>query len=56
MISINSHPNMSTAFNPGHKATNQIDKIYRDWPFWDVLLQFNINVMHIKFYVILFVL
>ena len=26
MIRIYSHPSMSTALNPGHKATNQIDK------------------------------
>ena len=26
MIRINSHPNIPTAFDPGHKATNQIDK------------------------------
>ena len=56
MIRINSHPNKSTSFNPGHKATNQIDKIYRVWPFWDALLQFHLNVMYIKLYVFLFVL
>ena len=56
MIRINSHPNMSTAFNPGHKATNQKDKICKVWLFLAVMLQFHLNVMYVKFYVILFVL
>ena len=56
MIRINSHPNMSKSFKPGHKATNQIDKICSVWRFLAVMLQFNLNVMYIKFYVIVFVL
>ena len=28
MIRINSHPSMSTALSPGHKATNQIDNMH----------------------------
>ena len=56
MIRINNNPNISTVFNPGHKATNQIDKLCMVWPFWAVMLQFYLNVMYIRFYVILFVI
>ena len=49
VIRINSHPNISTAFNPGHKATNQIDKLCMVWPFLSVMLQFHLKVMYIKF-------
>ena len=55
MITVNSHPNMSAALRPGHKATNQIEKICRVWPFLAVMLQFHLSAMYIKFYVILFV-
>ena len=34
MIRINSHPSMSTALMPGHKATNQIDKYAWCGCFW----------------------
>ena len=54
MIWINSHPNMSTAFSPGCKATNQKNKICMAWPFWAVMLQFHLYAVCI--YVILFVL
>ena len=56
MIRIKSHPYISTAFNQGHKATNQIDKICMVWPLLAVMLQFHLNVMYIRFYVVLFVI
>ena len=56
VLRINSDPNISTAFNPGHKVANQIDKLCMVWSFLSVMLQFHLNVMYIKFYVILFVI
>ena len=56
MIKINSHPNKSTTFNPGHKVTNQIDKICRVRPFLTVVFQFHRTAKYIKFYMIIFVL
>ena len=57
MIRINSHPSMSTAFNPGHNATNPKDKNMQGLAvFLAVMLQSHLNVIYIKFYVYLFVL
>ena len=56
MITVNSHPNKSTAIHTRHKATNQIEKIGRFWPFLAVMLRFHLSAMYFKFYVILFVI